>query len=43
MSLDGSADEEEEETSQEAEEDADGSKHEGQAVGERQLKVFTHR
>lgn len=41
MNLDGSTDEEEEEAGQEAEEDADRGKHEGQAVVEGQLEVWT--
>lgn len=42
MYLDGSSHEQEEEAGQEAEEDADGSNHEGQAVVEGQLEARAH-
>lgn len=42
MNLDGSPHEQEEEAGQEAEEDADGSKHEGEAVLEGQLEAWAH-
>lgn len=42
VNLDWSADEEEEEAGEEAEEDADGSEHEGQAVVDGQLEPGTH-
>lgn len=42
MNLDGSSHEQEEEAGQEAEEDADGSKHEGEAVVEGQLEARAH-
>lgn len=42
MNLDGSANEEEEKTSKEAEEDADRGEHEWEAVAEGQLEAWTH-
>lgn len=42
MNLNGSSHEQEEEAGQEAEEDADGSKHEGEAVMEWQLEARAH-
>lgn len=42
MNLDGSSHKQEEEAGQEAEEDADGSKHEGEAVVEGQLEARAH-
>lgn len=42
MDLNGPTNEEEEESGQEAEEDADGGKHEGQTVAEGQLIIWTH-
>lgn len=42
MNLDGSSHEQEEEAGQEAEEDADWSKHEGEAVVEGQLEARAH-
>lgn len=42
MNLDGSSHKQEEEAGQEAEEDADGSKHEGEAIVEGQLEARAH-
>lgn len=41
MNVDGSANEEEEQTGEEAEEDGDGGKHEREAIGEGQLEAWT--